>query len=91
MKTPTAKHCGRGNMRSAAAFLFRFGALIDMRRTPMQKEPLESRIARRAAELLEQADGLTEGSKERLRLERRVQQARHGLANPLEPTDGPRS
>jgi hypothetical protein len=57
----------------------------------MQKEPLESRIAKRAAELLAQADGLTEGSKERLRLERRVQQARHGLANPLEPTDGPRS
>lgn len=61
-----------------------------MRKLPIQQESLEDRVARRAAELVEQADGLPEGSKERLRLERRARQAKHGLANPLSPTDGPR-
>ena len=61
-----------------------------MRKLRIQKESLGDRVARRAAELIEQADGLPEGSKERLRLERRAQQAKQGLANPLQPTDGPR-
>jgi hypothetical protein len=60
-------------------------------RLPMHEEPLEERVARRAAELLDQAEGLPESSKERLRLERRAKQAQHGLANPLAPTDGPRN
>jgi len=62
-----------------------------MRKLPIQKASLEDRAAKRAVELIEQADGLPEGSKERQRLERRAQQARQGLANPLTPTDGPRS
>ena len=62
-----------------------------MRKLPIQTASLQDRVAKRVAELIEQADGLPEGSKERLRLERRVQQAKQGLANPLTPTDGPRS
>ena len=62
-----------------------------MRKLRIPTESLGDRVARRAAELLEQADGLPEGSKERRRLERRAQQAKQGLANPLQPTDGPRS
>jgi hypothetical protein len=62
-----------------------------MRKLPMQRASLEDRVARRAAELLKQADALPEGSKERLRIERRAKEAKHGLANPLNPTDGPRS
>lgn len=62
-----------------------------MRKLPIQEASLDDRVARRVAELVEQADGLPEGSKERRRLERRAQLARHGLANPLTPTDGIRS
>ena len=49
-----------------------------MRKLPIPKASLEDRIARRAAELIEQAEGLPEGSKERQRLERRAQAITEG-------------